>query len=438
MADPQAGGDTTPRGDRAEPRPHTPLPDALQHVTPRGVGGRSVPDYTVVGGGVVGIAIARELATRGRSVAVLEKEPTLARHASGRNSGVLHAGFYYAPGSLKARLCRDGNRLLREFCFERGCPIVQDGKVVVARNRKEVDALYELERRGRVNDVDVRIIGRKELEALEPAAQTYEKALYSPHTAVVDPVRVCEALADDARSRGVEFFLDTAVSGLDRDHRVLLTSRGEVAFRHLINCAGAYADRIAHLFGVGREYRMLPFKGTYYELVPHRRGLVRSNIYPVPDLNTPFLGVHFTKTVDGRVIIGPTATPVFGREAYEGLFDTQRGDAWPIFTTEIALWVRNEARFRAIAWAELRRCIKPWFVREARQLVPAIRGEDMVPSSHLGIRAQLVNLREKTLASDFIVERTDHSTHVLNAVSPAFTCSLAFATYVVDRVVDPG
>ncbi len=394
-----------------------------------------VPDFTIVGGGVIGIAVARELVSRRPyRVAVLEKESSLARHASGRNSGVLHAGFYYPPGSLKATFCREGNALLKDLCRKRGLPLSENGKVVVARDKQDLHSLHELEKRGKANGVPVRLIDEKELGAIEPHARTYTQALYSPTTAVVDPVKVCESLAADAKSNGVEFLLDTALTAVKRERHVIVTSKGEMPFRHLINCAGAYADRIAHLFGVGLEYRLLPFRGNYYELVPQETRLVRSNIYPVPDLRNPFLGVHFTKTVYGGVIVGPTAMPVFGREAYRGVTDSEWGEVLPILATEISLWLRNQANFRAIARDEIRRYLKPWFVREAKRLVPDVRGKSLVPSNHRGIRAQLVSLRERKLVSDFVIAREEGSTHILNAVSPAFTCSLPFAKYVVDTI----
>lgn len=330
--------------------------------------------------------------------------------------------------------CRDGNAALKEFCRKQGLPLSEGGKVVVARNEKEVDSLHELERRGKANGVPVRLIDEKELADVEPYAKTFAKALYSPTTAVVDPANVCEALAADAESHGVEFLLNTALISVNRERQVIATNHGDMPFRYLINCGGAYADRIAHGFGVGLEYRLLPFRGSYYELAPTKTPLIRSNVYPVPDLRNPFLGVHFTRTVHGEVIVGPTAMPVFGREAYHGFTDVEKGEIWPIVKTEVSLWFRNQANFRAIARDEMRRYVKPWFVREAKQLVPNVTSRDFVPSSHRGIRAQLVSLKERKLVSDFVVAQGENSTHVLNAVSPAFTCSLPFSKHVVGLI----
>lgn len=392
-------------------------------------------DFVIVGGGIIGITVAKKLALSGRySIAVLEKEDRIAQHASGRNSGVLHAGFYYTSDSLKARFCRDGNLGLRNYCKMRGLPIIERGKVVVARNELEVDTLYELERRGKANGVELKIIDEKELEDLEPSARTYQKALYSPNTAVVDPVKVCEALASDAKSEGVEFLLRTTLIGLKKDENLVITNNGKIRYGHLINCSGVYADKIAHLFDVGNEYRIVPFKGIYYELNGIKAQFIRSNIYPVPDLRNPFLGVHFTKNPYGKVLVGPTAMPVLDREGYERFIGRNTKEAISIVTLIAKLWLQNEGSFRSNVYSELRKYNKRWFTQKANDLVPDLSIHDFLPSTHCGIRAQLINIKKNNLVLDFIILQNANSTHILNAISPAFTCSLPFANYVVDQI----
>ena len=387
-------------------------------------------DVVIVGGGVIGTAIARELP--GRRVAILEKEDAVARHASGRNSGVIHSGFYYSADSLKARLCRDGNRLMKEYCRERKIPLGEYGKVVVVRDEKDLETLHLLERRGRENAVEVELIDEKKLKELEPYASTFGEALHSPTTASVDPVLVTRSFADDAVRNGAEFLPQTEMQGLE-DDSTLQTTKGKIKFGHLINCAGLHADRIAHMFGVGNQYTILPFRGNYYQLRTERAHLVRSNIYPVPDMRNPFLGVHFTRTVYGDVIVGPTATPVLGRENYQGLQGANIADLPSIALLQLKLFLTDKT-FRDTVREEVKRYGRNAYAREAATILPEVKPEDLIETGRSGIRAQLFDKQENRLVSDFVVENGKNSTHVLNAVSPAFTCSIPFARYVIQRL----
>lgn len=391
-------------------------------------------DFLIAGGGIVGISLARELAMRAKSsIGVIEKEPDIAMHASGRNSGVLHAGFYYSADSLKAKFCRQGNMEMRSFCKENGLKLNECGKVVVAKNKEDLKGLEELERRGNENGVNLSMLGETELKNVEPHAVTCGKALYSPDTAVVDPVEVCRALKNDAEKKGVQFMTNTALMELENQNTVK-TTRGKISFGHFINCAGAHADNVAHMFSAGMQYKMLPFKGCYYELRGEKSAHIRSNIYPVPNLHFPFLGVHFTKTVQGNVLIGPTATPVFSRENYEGIKDIRVSEFSSIFFTEAKLFAQNKNNFRNLALSEMKQYLKSNIIREALQMVHGLTANNIVKSSHSGIRAQLFNKKLGKLEMDFVVRHTENSTHILNAVSPAFTCSLPFARYVVDEM----
>lgn len=388
-------------------------------------------DFAVIGAGIVGISIGLELRRRhpDSSVLVLEKEPESGLHASGRNSGVLHAGFYYGADSLKARFTREGNRRLTEYCLERGLPINRCGKVVVARGPAELDALAELVRRGERNGVPLRRIGLAELAEIEPRARSWEWALYSPTTATVDPLAVLRGLVADAVAAGVRICVGCAVHG--RDGAELHTGAGRVRAGYVINAAGLYADRIARLYGFSRRHRILPFKGLYLYAEPEAPTL-RAHVYPVPDLVNPFLGVHLTVTVDGRSKLGPTAIPAFWREQYAGLQNFRLGELVDVLAREASLFLHNRFGFRRLAIRELRKHSRAVLVREAGELASGVRLADYRHWGRPGIRAQLLDLRSGALEMDFVVEGDAHSLHVLNAVSPAFTCAPVFAEYVVD------
>ncbi len=392
-------------------------------------------DILVVGGGIIGLTVARELLRRGaEDVLLIEKEAAPGKHASSRNSGVLHAGVYYAPDSLKARFCAEGNRRMKEYCRDKGLPLLDTGKVIVARKAGEVPVLEELARRGRANGIEVREIGTQELNEIEPHARTFEKALHSPNTSVVDPGKILQALENELLSSGrVTIRYNTAFIGLARG-RSAVTSIGRVMFSRIINAAGAYSDFVAHAFGTGREYRILPFKGTYKKLRPEAVHLVQTSIYPAPDLRNPFLGVHFTRGVYGEVTIGPTAVPALGRENY-GLFKGVGPESLGILCRDAVLFLADDS-FRAVALSEMRKYSPSVFAAEASRLVPAIGKRDIVPCGKVGIRPQLVDWRKKRLVGDFVVLKDGaDAVHVLNAISPAFTSAMPFAGYVVDLLL---
>jgi len=398
------------------------------------VRGSSNCDFLVVGAGVVGVSVSRELHRKyGGRVLVIDKEPSPGMHASGRNSGVLHAGVYYPPNSLKARLCIEGNRRMREYCASKKLPINAAGKVIVARRPEDLPGLEELHRRATANGVQVAWLDAEALHEVEPSSRTWEKALYVKETAVVEPSRVMESLVRDAKAEGVEFEFNCMWEGL-RGDRLAQTCHGTIAFGHLVNCAGLFADRVAHAFGVGREYRILPFRGGYYHLNPQSVVHVRGNIYPVPDLRNPFLGVHFTRRPNGEVTVGPTALPLLGREQYSGLKGVNASDALSMGTYLFRLFTRNRDHFRSLALKEIGKMTKKGFYREAASLVVGLKPHDLAPGESVGIRAQLVNIRTAELLNDFVVEPGSRSTHVLNAVSPAFTSSLPFAEHVVQTM----
>jgi len=357
------------------------------------------PDFLVIGGGVIGLSVARELKRRERAarVVVIEKERACGMHASGRNSGVLHAGFYYSPDSLKARFTRSGNEQMTTYCVERKLPINRCGKLVVATSEEELprlDALYE---RGRANGVTLELIGARQANEIDPRAIVHERAIWSPATSTVNPHAVMDALVRDATAEGIEIRTNTP-----------FTAQLQAGFT--INSAGLGAVAIARKFGFAQHYRMLPFRGLYlYSNEPP--GSLRTNIYPVPDPRFPFLGVHFTVSVDGSIKIGPTARP----SLLQG-----------------AALLATHPELRALAIEEIRKTSRRYIVKRAAVLARGVRAEDYTRWGKPGVRAQLYDKRRRALEMDFVIEHDERSLHILNAVSPGFTCAMSFAEYVVD------
>ena len=388
-------------------------------------------EFLIVGAGIVGLTIARELAARGaEKIILLEKEEDLGFHASGRNSGVLHAGIYYPPNTLKAQLCLKGNLLLQEYCEQKNLPLMRAGKVIVARDESELPALLQLHDRAIENGAKVEMLDEQQLAEKEPNAKTFQKALYSHYTAMVDNKAILNALRQDLlQTKRVEILFNAPMKRLQDDFTAL-TPRGPVRFKQFINTAGAYADRVAHHFGVGKDYYFIPFKGIYHKLAASKSHLVNGNIYPVPNLGNPFLGVHFTKNIWGDVYVGPTAIPAFGRENY-GLLQGIDSEIFKIIKNEITLYFSN-AEFRKVALEEPKKYLPSYFFRDAKRLVKELERDWMVRAPKVGIRPQLISLKEKKLMMDFLMIKERHSLHILNAISPAFTSSMAFAKYIVD------
>jgi len=386
----------------------------------------------IIGAGIVGLTVARKLVETGFDhIGMIEKEPDVGYHASGRNSGVLHAGIYYAPDSVKAASCLKGNLRVQQYCREKGLPIENTGKVIVARNESELPVLHDLFTRAQANGAKVDLIDEKELASIEPNAKTVQQAIYSHYTSVVDPKKVLHALRADLEKSGrVRFFFGHCFQGL-AGSAAISTQRGKIRFRYLINAAGAHSDRIAKAFGLGNHFRLIPFKGIYHKLVKHRAHLVKGSIYPVPDIRNPFLGVHFTRNVYGDVYLGPTAIPAFGRENY-GLFRGIDREGPKILFNDAQLFYHNQ-KFRNVALTEPRKYLFPWFFADAARLVKRLEPGDVEPSPKAGIRAQLVDWRTKELVQDFCLLKNDVSLHILNPVSPAFTSSLDLAEKIVEE-----
>ena len=391
-------------------------------------------EYTVaiVGGGIVGLATALQLTRLSpiSSIAVIEKEPELASHQTGHNSGVIHSGIYYRPGSQKAQYCVSGAKLLTQFCDESGVPYQRCGKVVVATNPSEVSRLEELRRRGEANGVQgLEVIGPERLNEIEPYAVGVQ-ALYAPETGIVDFKQVADAYAFRVREAGGEILTSARVRGIVRSEGLLVleTDRGSVRAHFLINCAGLHADRVARMMGVSPSVRIVPFRGEYYKLRAERLDMVRGLIYPVPDPELPFLGVHFTRTIHGEVEAGPNAVLALAREGYR---KTSLSLSEFLGTIAYQGFWRMSRRFWRVGLTELYRSMsKGAFVRDLQRLVPAIRGEDLVRGG-AGVRAQAVD-RKGNLVDDFHVEETEGAIHVLNAPSPGATASLAIGKHIAE------
>ena len=392
-------------------------------------------DYLVVGGGIIGLTVARELRKRypAASIAVLEKEAALGKHASGRNSGVLHSGIYYDSSTLKAKVCAEGARRMKAFAAEHGINCQHSGKVIVATSPQDLPVIDRLLKNAQENGIRAERLDEQGIHQIEPHAGVYQQGIHCPDTAVIDSKAVLSKLRELLTAEGVEIFFNAPVTTIDVKARKVITPAGEFSYGYLFNCAGASADKVAKHYGLGLDYTLVPFKGIYFKLRPERAHLVHANIYPVPDINQPFLGVHLTRVASGEVYAGPTAIPALGRENYGILQGAQLGESLRVGFEVSKMYLANHQNFRQLVHTELGKYRKKNFFAAVRKLMPELTCDDLVPSDKVGIRPQLINMREKKLEMDYVIEKSPDSLHVLNAISPAFTSSLAFAEWIVDE-----
>jgi L-2-hydroxyglutarate oxidase len=393
-------------------------------------------DLTIVGGGILGLATALKLIRAHPSLRllILEKEAEIARHQTGNNSGVIHSGLYYRPGSLKARSCVAGRKELMAFCDENAVPYEICGKVVVATSEEELPRLEELHRRGIANGLkDLQIIGPERLKELEPHA-TGIQGLHVPETGIIDYKKVAAAYAEKIRDAGGDIRLSQRVVGiLDRPEEIVLqTSGGDYRTKYLINCCGLQSDIVAQMMGGANnseeEHRIIPFRGEYYKIAPERQFLVRNLIYPVPDPTFPFLGVHFTRMARGGVEAGPNAVFAYAREGYRHT-DINLSDLWRTISFK-GFWAIT-GKYWQTGFGELYRSLsKSAFVRALQKLLPEIRESDLVPGG-AGVRAQAVSA-SGALVDDFVIKQTRKAIHVLNAPSPGATASLAIGQQICE------
>ena len=386
-------------------------------------------DVAIVGGGIVGLATARALHERAphARLAILEKEPKLASHQTGHNSGVIHSGIYYRPGSAKARLCVEGKHLMLEFCEKHGIRVDRCGKVIVATSKAELPRLHSLYERGRANGVPVELIDPARLREFEPHAKALS-AIWSPSTAIVDYGEVADAIARELQTGGVAIETGARVTAIARasDGVELTAGRLSVRAKRLVNCAGLYSDALARLAGATTDVRIIPFRGEYYMLRAERRALVRGLIYPVPDPEFPFLGVHLTRTVHGEVEAGPNAVFAFAREGYRfGRVSPRELAATLAYR---GFWRMARRYWRMGTFEMYRSLSKGAFVKALQRLVPDLRLED-VERGGAGVRAQAVS-PDGALVDDFRIVAEADAIHVLNAPSPAATASLAIGRHI--------
>lgn len=394
-------------------------------------------DFVIIGAGILGLSTALTLRQKypEARISVIEKEQAVGLHASGRNSGVLHSGIYYPPLSMKAKCCAHGALLMRQYCQQHHLPLHTIGKVIVPTQAQDASILELLLQRGRDNGIRVEKIDAQQLRELEPATlSAIDAALYVPETAVVDSLTIVQHLFQNLQNQNVQFYFGEACQQIDQSSRTVWAGQHKIAYGHLINTAGLYADRIAAMCGLKDKYTMLPFKGLYYELTSKTSLALNHLIYPVPDMNVPFLGVHFTKSVFGKIYVGPTAVPALGREHYRGFKGINFAEARQVLYRLGQQYYDNQQGFRTYAHHEMGRFLKTKFVEAAQKLVPTIKAADLRLSHKVGIRAQLLDKKSRLLVMDFLTEQTGHETHVLNAVSPAFTSAFSFSQYVVDLI----
>jgi L-2-hydroxyglutarate oxidase len=396
-------------------------------------------DYLIIGAGIVGITIALELKRRypEAKIHIIEKEPELGRHSSGRNSGVLHSGIYYPPSTLKAEVCKQGALEMKAFHKDHKLRLRECGKLLVVVDIQDAPQLEMLAQRAQQHGISIEELDEQQLREMEPEARSASsRGLYVPSTAVGDPAAVMSILRDQLASNSVMLTYNARLVAVDAaKRRARLTTGESLQYGHAINTAGLYADKVAHQFGCGKRYTLLPFKGIYWKLNPASDIAFNHLVYPVPDLRVPFLGVHTTTTVDGNTYLGPTAVPAFGRENYSGIQGVQPSEAASISALLVKQYAANRDGFRRLAWQEGRRYFKRWFAQAAQAIAPNIKPEHLQPTNKVGIRAQMYDRQERRLVNDFLIEQGVHSTHILNAISPAWTSAFPFSRHVCDNYI---
>ena len=395
-------------------------------------------DYVVIGAGIVGLTVAQELLKqeKGSSILVLEKEKEVGSHASGRNSGVLHSGVYYKKGTLKATVCASGANLMEKYCYNNNLPIKKIGKVIVPTRIEDQIGLDKLAVNAEDAGLNYKLINNKELCEIEPCAKSLTgHSLYLPDVSIVEAKSVLLSILNKIKCSGVKIHFDEKIINVDNDKKTVITNKNKIKFGYLVNAAGQYADQVAKMFGVGKKYSILPFKGSYYKLKDGSDVFSNGLIYPVPDLSRPFLGVHTVKDIDGNTYFGPTAVPVLGRENYSGIEGVNINDAARILYHLSKMYYKNRQGFRYYVHHEALNNIKSRFTKSAQKLVSGLLEKDLIYSSKCGIRPQLINKETSELVMDLKIEETECSFHILNAISPAFTASFAFAELIVGRVL---
>lgn len=396
-------------------------------------------EIIIVGAGIVGLSLAYQLIKRGisKDISILEKESSIGLHTSGRNSGVLHSGIYYPPKSLKGKVCKKGSNRLKEWIKERNLPINNCGKIILPCNAEQDLSVDLLASRGKENGTKIEIIDNTMLKSIIPhAVSVTGRSIWVPSTSVVKPLTILKSLKKELIEKGVNFYLGEKEWKINfKKNKLILKNQKELTYRYFINCAGLHADKIAHKFEIGNKYTLLPFKGIYWKLKNHCIYKPKCNLYPMPDLNLPFLGVHFTPSADKNeiVTIGPTATPAFGSENYNGLVNIEPLETIKNLTLIAKQYLQNKGGFRKYVHEQALLAIPQIMIESAKKLLPPIKIEDIESCDKVGIRAQLYNKESEKLENDFICLNGKNSIHILNAISPAFTSSFELADLIIDK-----
>jgi L-2-hydroxyglutarate oxidase len=395
-------------------------------------------DFSIIGAGIIGVSLGIALLEKypTKKIAIFEKEKNPGMHASGRNSGVIHAGFYYSPDSLKAKFCKDGNRELSNYCKQNEIPFKNIGKVVVAKNQSEVERLKELFDRGVQNGIDIEIHPSSKIKEIEPLANTYGEFIWSPTTSIADPKKLIVSLIDKYKAMGGHIFFESKSKLRSNNTSVSLYINGkELKSERIVNAAGGFASNLARDVGVGTEYVCLPFLGSYRKSDASSNKL-RRLVYPVPNPVNPFLGVHTTNTIKNDLKIGPTAFPVIGKEQYRLLDGFSPIEVIDFARASWAMLNSKSTNFVELANLELLKQFKTYLISSAKYLSPEVNSDKKWSRHSAGIRSQIVNVKTKQLEMDYIVVNEKNVTHVLNAVSPGWTSSLPFSRWLVDKMTN--
>ncbi len=393
------------------------------------------PNLVIIGGGIVGLTIAREayLVQKFNEITVIEKENKFAIHSSTRNSGVIHAGFYYLSNSKKAKFCSSANKMLREYCSQHQLPVNKCGKVVVTKNYEEEKVLYELESRGKKNGCDIKILPKNLLSSYESNAKTYENFLWSPNTWSASPIHLIENILKELREANVKLLCNQKI--LNYGENYLSLSSGEIIkYDFLVNATGAYALNVAEMFGIKTHFKLLPFKGLYLS-TKLKRYKMKAHVYPVPDIDQPFLGIHTTLNYKNELKIGPTAIPAFSPENYTLLEGIDLNFLSQLVPLQLNLLIKNHFNFRNLALKEIKFIFKQNILKEVKKIINMDLNENDFNWYSPGIRAQLYNSKTKSLENDFVLKEEQNRFHILNSISPAWTCSLKTAEYVIKHLV---
>lgn len=396
-------------------------------------------DFVIIGSGAIGLFVAHQLKEKyeNSSILIIEKEERSGMHTSGRNSGVIHAGIYYKPHTLKAQVCQSGAERLIKWIEEKKLPINKCGKIIVPQDENLDGQIDVLHKRAKENRVKVEIWDEADLIKLIPEARTASgRALWSPNTCVTEPYEVINRLVKDLKSKGVKINYKTTIMKISKGHNTIETSnKTRIDFGHLFNCAGLYAVDLGKKFGVGDEYKVIPFKGSYWRLKKDCPISIPTNLYPVPDLELPFLGIHFTPnaSINQIISIGPTANLALGRENYKTAQGIEPLRLAGNIATIGSQYFENKGGFRKYIHEQGPQAIKCFMMKHAKKLIPKIKNEHVEKSSKVGIRAQLYSKKDEKLIQDFICIKKGNTTHVLNGISPAFTASFELADVIIDR-----